>query len=153
MSASIGRGQKEQRGGGVTSATFICIMYMPDTHQWCAHLNDENVGLTNAMVNISFSGKFCSVVFLGKSCEFFLVWEWLLRQTLSLIRIPAEQSKGLQTKTRTGLSSHSQNTFISTEGALRLPVPMTYDNHPIHPTQSQLIHPYIAVKTTSPSKI
>ena len=25
MSASIGRGQKEQRGGGVTSATFICL--------------------------------------------------------------------------------------------------------------------------------
>ena len=33
MSASIGRGQKEQRGGGVTSATFIFIMYKPDTHQ------------------------------------------------------------------------------------------------------------------------
>ena len=65
------KGQKEQRGGGVTSATFIFIMFMPDTHQLCAHLNDKDARLTNAMVNISFSAKFCSVVFLGKSYEFF----------------------------------------------------------------------------------
>ena len=39
-------------------------------------------------------------------------------------------------------------TITSTEGALRLPT--TYDNHPIHPTQS---HPHIAVKTTSALKM
>ena len=39
-------------------------------------------------------------------------------------------------------------TFISTEGALRLPA--TYDNQP---AQTHPIHPHIAVKRTSPSKI
>ena len=66
MSASIGRGQKEQRGGGVTSATFICL-YAWYTSMMCSSQRQKRGLTNNAMVNISFSGKFCSVVLLGES--------------------------------------------------------------------------------------
>ena len=41
MSAGIGKGQKEQRGGGVTSATFIFIMFI-----CLIHINDVLISKT-----------------------------------------------------------------------------------------------------------